>query len=65
MRTTNSMVKDRRDEKDKCQAQERCMKKLETDQSRAYTEDVLGLKCKESISRTRIPLTWALKYLSE
>lgn len=44
MRTTNSMVKDRRDKKDKCQAQERCMKKHETDQSRAYTEDAFWIE---------------------
>ena len=39
-----SVVKDRRGKKDKCQAQERCVKKYETDQSRAYTEDAFWIE---------------------
>ena len=39
-----SVVKDRRGKKDKCQAQERCVKKYETDQSRAYTADAFWIE---------------------
>jgi len=40
----NLTIKDRRGKKAKCQAQERCVKKHETDQSRAYTEDAFWIE---------------------
>lgn len=44
VRMANLMIKDRRGKKAKCQAQERCVKKHETDQSRAYTEDAFWIE---------------------
>lgn len=44
VRMANLTIKDRRGKKAKCQAQERCVKKHETDQSRAYTEDAFWIE---------------------